>query len=423
MKNNSRKIWEKPWDYSEGFIVAAGIALAGFMLQLSLGTIVPADFAFPLNIIIGALFLVGLLCCHFFLRDNHLVRWLASVRATIPSLAVLLVVVIILGVTPQFSAYQPKVHLPDNMFTLLGWYQMTTSWPFILLSFYMLIILGLATLRMTTKPNSWRSVGFYLNHAGLFIAYLGGILGSADMQRMTMRVSEGEVEWRAQDYMGGVHELPIAIELDTFRIEEYLPKLVVINNHTGKIMPEERPESYMYEEVGQSVSLAGYNVEVLEYLPSAAVIQDSVKANVVAFYMEGASTALKVRVTSATLANPVEGWVSNGSFMFPHKVLYLDDNYSVAMPMQEVKKYTSHVRVFTEDGKSREATIEVNKPLTVEDWIIYQYSYDDAMGKYSKASVFELVRDPWLKVVYAGIFMLLAGSLFLFIAGPKKRNS
>ena len=55
--------------------------------------------------------------------------------------------------------------------------------------------------------------------------------------------------------------------------------------------------------------------------------------------------------------------------------------------------------------------------------MIYQYSYDDSKGKYSDTSLFELVRDPWLKVVYTGIFMLLAGALFLFIAGPKKRIS
>lgn len=301
---------------------------------------------------------------------------------------------------------------------------MTTSWAFILLSFYMLVILGLSTLRMTTKPNSWRSIGFYLNHLGLFIAYLAGILGSSDMQRLTMNVREGQVEWRAMDLLGEVHELPIAIELDTFKIEEYLPKLVVIDNQKGKIMPDGRPESYMFEEIGGKTRLAGFDIEVLDYLESVAIVEDSVKANVVPFYMEGATSALKIKVTGGGLQEPVEGWVSNGSFMFPHKVLYVTDEYSVAMPIQEVKKYTSHVKVFTEDGAQREATIEVNKPLTLGSWIIYQYSYDDSMGKYSKTSMFELVHDPWLKVVYTGIFMLLAGSLFLFIAGPKKtRNS
>lgn len=422
MKTNSRKIWEKPWDYSEGFIVAAGIAIAGFMLQFSLGTIIPSDFGSPINIIIGALFLVGLLCCHFFFKNKHIVRWLSSVRSTMPALIVLLLVIIILGVTPQFSAYEHDAHLPNNFFKKLGWYQMTTSWAFILLSFYMLTILGLSTLRMTSKPNSWRSVGFYLNHLGLFIAYLAGILGSADMQRMTMRVNEGKVEWRAQDLFGELHELPIAIELDTFKIEEYNPKLVIIDNHEGAILPKGRPESYMYDAEGGKTNLAGYNIEILEYLPNVAVMQDSANSKVVPFYMEGSSVALRVKVTSPSISEPVEGWVSNGSFMFPYQVLYINEEVSVAMPIQEVKKYTSLVKVFTEDGKKTEATIEVNKPLTIDDWIIYQYSYDDAMGKYSKTSIFELVRDPWLKVVYMGIFMLLAGSLFLFVVGPKKVN-
>lgn len=422
MKSNSRKIWEKPWDYAEGFIVAAGIAIAGFLLQFSLGTIIPSEFGFPINILIGALFIVGLLCCHFFFKNTHIIKWLSSIRATIPSLVVLLVIVIILGLTPQFSAYEHDAHLPNNLFKKLGWYQMVNSWAFILLSFYMLAILGFSTLRMTTKPNSWRSIGFYLNHLGLFIAYFAGIIGSADMQRLTMNVKEGQVEWRASDLLGEVHELPIAIELDTFKIEEYLPKLVVIDTHTGKILPEGRPDSYMYEGDGKTTNLAGYDVEVLEYMPSVAVIQDSTSSNVVPFYMDGASVALRVRVTSPTMTTPIEGWVSNGSYMFPYQVLYINEDVSVAMPIQEVKKYTSHVKVFTEGGKQTETTIEVNKPFTTGDWIIYQYSYDDAMGKYSKISVFELVRDPWLKVVYTGIFMLLAGSLFLFVVGPKKQK-
>jgi len=61
--------------------------------------------------------------------------------------------------------------------------------------------------------------------------------------------------------------------------------------------------------------------------------------------------------------------------------------------------------------------------VMMEEWMIYQYSYDDTMGKYSDTSVFELVRDPWLKIVYTGIFMLLAGALFLFFAGPKKSRT
>jgi cytochrome c biogenesis protein ResB len=92
------------------------------------------------------------------------------------------------------------------------------------------------------------------------------------------------------------------------------------------------------------------------------------------------------------------------------------------MPPQEVKKYSSYVTIYTEEGLIKNAVIEVNKPLSVDNWTIYQYSYDDSMGKYSDTSIFELVRDPWLKMVYTGIIMLMAGALFIFIAGPKQNK-
>lgn len=422
MKSTSRKIWEHPWGYVEGFIVATGVLLSGILLQLAAGNIETALFALPVNTIIGALFVAGLLVVHFLGRKGRMVRWLCSVYATIPALAVLLLLAMIMGFIPQFAVGIAKEQLPPNPFTPLGWYQMTTSWPFVLLCFYNLTILGLTTLRRTTKKQSWREIGFYLNHLGLFIALLGGILGTADMERLTMTVQEGQVEWRGTLQTGEIKELPIAIQLDTFMIEQYEPKLVVINNE-GKMLPTSRPESYMFEGVEKTTTIAGIALEIIDYLPHAAIFKDSTFMNVVPMMMEGACTAIKVKANKTGLAQPVEGWISSGSYLFPHVFLQIDAETSIAMPIQEVKKYSSHVTAFTQEGLTKEAVIEVNKPLKVEEWMIYQYSYDDEKGKYSDTSVFELVRDPWFNVVYTGIIMLLAGALFLFIAGPKKKAS
>lgn len=421
MENSSRKIWEQPWGYIEGFIVAAGILLAGILLQLSLGNIELSLFAFPVNIFIGALFLAGLLVVHFAAGRNRTVRWLSGVYSTIPALALLILLCVILGVLPQFPADTARGHLPPNLAFSMGWHAMTTSWPFVLLCFYTLFILGLGTLKHTRQKQTRRDVGFYLNHAGLFIALLGGILGSADMERLTMTVQEGQVEWRGTTWAGETRELPVALQLDTFLIDEYEPKLVVIETATGKMLPTSRPESYMFEGTGKSARLAGVTIEILDYLPHAAIFRDSTFLNVVPMMMEGATTAVKVRATKPGMEQAVEGWVSNGSYIFPHSLLPIDDETSVAMPMQEVRRFTSHVTAYTEEGLSKNAVIEVNKPLRLEDWVIYQYSYDDSKGRYSDTSVFELVRDPWLKVVYTGIFMLLAGALFIFIAGPKMK--
>ncbi|WP_298648465.1 cytochrome c biogenesis protein ResB [uncultured Proteiniphilum sp.] len=423
MKSPSRKIWEQPWGYAEGFIMAAGVLLSGLLLQFAAGNIETALFAFPVNTILGALFVAGILAVHFLAGKSRTVRWLSGVYATIPALAALLTLTVILGLVPQFPAGTGREQLPPHLFSSPGWYQMIHSWPFVLLCFYNLTILGLVTLRRTTRKQSWRDIGFYLNHLGLFIALLGGLLGSADMERLTMSIQEGQVEWRGTGKTGEIKELPVAIQLDTFMIEEYEPKLVIIENETGKMLPASRPETYMFEGVGKTARLADVTLEITDYLPHAAIFRDSTFLNVVPMMMEGATAAIRVKADKPGLGQPMEGWVSNGSYLFPHLLLQIDEETSVAMPLQEVRKYSSHVTVYTEAGSTKEAVIEVNRPLQVEDWMIYQYSYDDSKGKYSGTSVFELVRDPWLKTVYIGIFMLLAGALFLFIAGPKKSIS
>ena len=79
------------------------------------------------------------------------------------------------------------------------------------------------------------------------------------------------------------------------------------------------------------------------------------------------------------------------------------------------KRFASDITVYTQDGKIVNGTVEVNKPLKVNGWKIYQYGYDDSLGSKSPYSMFMLVKDPWLPAVYAGIFMMLAGALCLML--------
>lgn len=67
--------------------------------------------------------------------------------------------------------------------------------------------------------------------------------------------------------------------------------------------------------------------------------------------------------------------------------------------------------------------IEVNKPFKVNGWKIYQLSYNEQMGKWSNVSVFELVRDPWLSVVYVGIYLLIIGAIGMFLTASKKKEN
>ena len=77
------------------------------------------------------------------------------------------------------------------------------------------------------------------------------------------------------------------------------------------------------------------------------------------------------------------------------------------------KRYASEVQILTKSGKNIETTIDVNKPYEVDGWKIYQYGYDTQMGPQSQISIFELVSDPWLPLVYAGFYMMLAGAVLM----------
>ena len=45
------------------------------------------------------------------------------------------------------------------------------------------------------------------------------------------------------------------------------------------------------------------------------------------------------------------------------------------------------------------------------------------MSKWSNVSVFELVRDPWLSVVYVGIYLLIIGAIGMFLTASKKKKT
>ena len=83
------------------------------------------------------------------------------------------------------------------------------------------------------------------------------------------------------------------------------------------------------------------------------------------------------------------------------------------MPDREPSRYVSDVNIYTKSGRSLRTQVEVNHPVTVEGWKIYQTSYDENMGKWSTLSIFELVRDPWQPAVYLGMALLFIGAVLM----------
>ncbi|MEE3446492.1 MAG: cytochrome c biogenesis protein ResB [Prevotella sp.] len=85
------------------------------------------------------------------------------------------------------------------------------------------------------------------------------------------------------------------------------------------------------------------------------------------------------------------------------------------------KRFASEIQILTKTGKNIETTVDVNKPYEVDGWKIYQYGYDTQMGAGSQISILEFVSDPWLPLVYTGIYMMLAGAVCMFVIGGRRR--
>ena len=79
------------------------------------------------------------------------------------------------------------------------------------------------------------------------------------------------------------------------------------------------------------------------------------------------------------------------------------------------KRFASDIQILRQSGKNIETTVEVNKPVEVDGWKIYQYGYDTQMGPMSQTSILEFISDPWLPLVYAGIYLMLAGAVLMML--------
>jgi len=99
---------------------------------------------------------------------------------------------------------------------------------------------------------------------------------------------------------------------------------------------------------------------------------------------------------------------------FRNLTVTLDDFIMDTYPNGRPKRFASDLRVRTAEGKEVTGTIEVNHPLSVGGWKIYQYDYDSEAGPDSTYSVLGMVREPLQGVMFAGILLMILGAVLLF---------
>ncbi len=420
-------MWQFPWQYKESIAIVLGILMVGILLQLTLGSFNFYLLHYPVNIIIGLVIIIATAFLSF--KNNSLINWLSGVPLTVTLIGGLFLLTILMGLIPQFAKVNTDLHIHwdhsswqeilDYIFMKLGFKQMTTSWAFVLIYSFSLFVLGLVIAKRLHRFK-WKDFAFYLNHLGLWLFLFAAGFGSADMSRYVMYVEEGETEWRVYDDQENVKELDIAIQLHDFVMEEYPPKLAVVNKYTGDVQPEGKPTYYQIDEKSRTDVLDVWQLELEEYIHEAVRKTDTTFQ---AIPMAGSMPAAKVKMTNKETGIVVSGWLTCGSidqFVMP---LELDSTYSLVMTKPEPKRFASDVTVMAEfEDMPIKTTLEVNHPLTIGSWMIYQYDYDHALGKASRMSGFELVYDPWLYPVYIGIFMVAIGAICMLWLGKKNKQ-
>lgn len=399
-------MWQFPRGYKESFAVSMGLFVFGVMLELVSPVAIPA-LSFPYNVVAGVNLLVILILLFVFARKHPLVAWLGSTPAAVSSMAMFSVLSLLMGFIPQHDAAQ------SQLFDA-GFSHVTSSWQYLFAQLYFVATLGMVTIRRAT-PFSFLNFGFLLNHAGLWLVIMGVALGAGDKQKVLVQLAENKPEWRGVNSKNEMVELPVAMTLRSFSIDDYNPSIVFINTATRDLLEEKKHGLRFLLEEGAEVEMHGYKVKVVDFMPDATRFDSTFAV----FRSRGSVPAALVEVTSKD-GDTSRGWISCGNYVSPVVLLRVNRSISLAMSRPHPKTYRSKLTINTPDGQTIDTSIVVNKPVTVNGWKIYQAGFDESKGKWSDVSIVEAVSDPWLPVIYTGFAMLIAGSGFILLKTRKR---
>lgn len=408
--NIQHRLWEHPWAYAESFLIGFGLVSTGFLLEMVLPDVGKISISYPYNVLFLTLYILLLFIAVKRFLHLQIIRWLIQVPAAVSSMLLITFMVMIMGVVPQ-------VPTENTFIDFLGLNQITHHWAFLWILFQFLTSLGLVTAKRILEFK-WTHMGFILNHLGLFITLTAGLLASGDLQRISVNLREGAQTTIGIDEQKRAVTLPFSIRLEDFSMEEYPPEMALVSNRTGVVILENERNIHTLRK-GAHWLFRQYEITVIDYLPSAGKIGERFAP----VNQPGSPPAALVSVKNLDKDTLLSGWITCGSFSQPYKSLKINKDFSMVMTVPDPKKFSAAISLIHQDGMQESVNIMVNKPYSYKDWKIYQLSYNERMGKWSDTTVLELVRDPWLPVIYTGIFMMIAGAVHLFWTGTRKPNN
>ena len=389
------------WGYKRAFLRCALLFIAGTTLQMAFGDLDNSFLRYPWGLILAINYLYLLVIIHLGQGRHPWLKQLSDHYACTSSLATMVVMTIIFGLTRQDAATQGVVGA-------LGFSRMTSSWPFNILLLYFTTTLGLAVIE-DIRHLRHRRLAAVLSHLAVFVVLVAGIFGSGDKLRVSITTQLDKPVYVGVDSAGERVELPFSLTLKEFTMDEYPAKLYVLNSSNQS----SSREFLSVEQVGATAVIEGWELTALQSLDMAGHMPDD--NNYREMKHVGAAPAVYIKARHQATGVEREGWVSCGSFIFEPSYLFLDEHLAVAMPRREAKRYLSRVDVMDEDGKHHDFDIEVNHPARIDGWYIYQVGYDTQRGRWSTISVLECVRDGWYSAVHIALWMMLVAGVVMFV--------
>jgi hypothetical protein len=400
------KTWSRPWSYRESFIIAAILVILGFMAEIIFQekqVLMPAR---PANMIILFIIISCIVAVHTLFRNTSLVKWFSSVPCAVSAIVSYAVLVVLMGFIRQENEGQPQ-WLQQAGLTMIK-----NSWPFLFTEVYLFISLGLVVLKRA-YPLTRKNAGFLLNHFGLFLTLIAVAMGAGDMQRLRISLFE-QADFIDKGVKSGheIYDLPFSLKLLDFSMETYNPK-IMLSDSTGNLPEKQKGESLPVIEEGADYRLNNYSIEVLQIIEKAARTDTGYVPSNSAM----AATAALVHVKNLQSGDSVTNWICSGSLMMLREYILLEKNLGLWLLSPEPKKFESRLVIRTKTDDMDTVTVEVNRPYKTAGWSFYQIGYEENLGPDSQLSIIEAVYDPWLKLVYAGVALMLAGAVYIFWQG------
>ncbi len=401
--SNKKQIWQYPWQFKESLIILSTAIIISFILDFIDKSNTILKPVFPYNIyILLAIFVFDTLIFISF-RKTNFVKWLQSGYLAISTIIWLFILVIIMGIFEQNNQSEGLIynlHLNNIIY----------SKSFIIVEFALFTNL-LMVIYSKLNEFSIRNFSFITNHLGILILLISLSFGAGDIEKYNMKID-------TQNYVWGVSskdkttELPFALKLNNFYIDMFPAKITIVENKTDNIIDD---NSNIISANKDSVIIFNkYKISLLKYYNNGVFINNK-------FYSvndQGAAPTAMLCIKTKHSTDTC--YVSCGSYMYPSKVYSLDTDYTIVMLEPEPKLFKSDVKIIYKNSETENISIEVNKPINIYGWDIYQTDYNKDMGKWSEYSIVEIVKDPWLNIVYIGIFMMIIGAIGIIFLGKKK---